>query len=381
MRILIAAGAFKHSLTADQACRAIERGLRDAGLGAQTTRLPIADGGNGTLDAFLAQGGERVKASALDPLGRRIQAQFGLIEGGQTAVIEMAQASGLELLAAGELDALAASTTGTGMLMAAALQRGARRFIIGLGGSATSDGGMGCLQALGLRLLDAQGHELTTGIGGGGLADIADLDASELQARWRDVQMIIASDVDNPTLGEQGAARVFGPQKGADAAGVALLERNLRHCFTVLHERGGRDVRSVAGGGAAGAFAAGLMAFFDCQMTSGIDLVLQHNGFHDQLAGCALVITGEGKLDTQTLSGKGPLGVARLAQARGIPAVAFCGGLAVDEAELRQAGLAAALPIVDAPMPLEAALADADGLLQRAARRLGYLLRLGEEAA
>ncbi len=379
MRILIASGAFKQSLSASQACQAIERGLRESGLSADTLQLPIADGGNGTLDAFLAVGGERATATALDPLGRPIQADYGLIDDGRTAVIEMALASGLELLKAAELDALAASTTGTGMLMAAALERGARRFIIGLGGSATSDGGMGCLQALGLRLLDAEGRELAVGIGGGGLADIARIDDSQLDARWRDVEIVIASDVDNPTLGENGAARIFGPQKGADAAQVALLERNLRHCFTLIHEQSGVDVRDVAGGGAAGAFAAGLMAFFTCEMTSGIDLVLRHNGFQDKLTGCALVITGEGKLDAQTLSGKGPLGVARLAGGRDIPAIAFCGGLAVDEARLREAGVTAALPIVDAPMSLEAALADAEGLLQRAARRLGYLLRLRDE--
>ena len=380
MRILIASGAFKQSLTAAQACCAIARGLRESGLGADTLRLPIADGGNGTLDAFLAVGGERVTAPALDALGRPIQADYGLLEDGQTAVIEMALASGLELLAPDELDALAATTYGTGMLMAAALERGARRFIIGLGGSATTDGGMGCMQALGLRLLDAQGRELAAGIGGGGLADIAVIDDSGLDPRWRDVEIVIASDVDNPTLGEHGAAAVFAPQKGADAAQVALLEDNLRHCFTLIHEQRGIDLRTTAGGGAAGAFAAGLMAFFACDMQSGIDLVLRHNGFHAALAGCDLVLTGEGKLDEQTLGGKGPLGVARHAQARGIPAIAFCGGLAVDEARLRKAGVTAAIPIVDAPMPLEEALADADSLLQRAARRLGYLLRLGKEA-
>jgi len=380
VKILIAAGAFKQSLTAAQACQAIERGLRESGLHAETVRLPIADGGNGTLDAFLATGGERVTVPALDPLLRPIHAEYGLIDGGRTAVIEMALASGLELLAADELDALRASSYGTGELMMAALEGGARRFVIGLGGSATTDGGMGCMQALGARLLDKDGQELARGIGGGGLADIAQIDASGLDKRWRDAQIVIASDVDNPTLGENGAAHIFGPQKGADEGQVELLEQNLRHCFTLIAEQRGVDLRQAKGGGAAGAFAAGLMAFFDCEMQSGIDLVLAHNGFREQLPGCALVITGEGKLDSQTLSGKGPLGVARLAGEYGVPTIAMCGGLAVDEAELRAAGLAAALPIVDAPMSLESALDDADGLLQRAARRLGYVLGLrGEE--
>ena len=313
--------------------------------------------------------------------GAQIQADYGLIDDGRTAVIEMALASGLELLDADELNPLAASTCGTGMLMTAALERGARRFIIGLGGSATSDGGMGCLQALGLRLLDADGLELPAGIGGGGLADIRRFDDGGMDPRWRDVEIVIASDVDNPALGERGAAAVFGPQKGADAAQIKQLKRNLRHCFTLIQGQRGVDVRSVAGGGAAGAFAAGLMAFFNCQMESGIDLILRHNSFHERLAGCDLVITGEGRLDEQTLGGKGPLGVARIAAARGIPTVAFCGGLAVDEARLRAAGVTAAFPIVDAPMPLESALADAESLLWRAARRLGYILRMREEKA
>ena len=381
MKILIAAGAFKHSLSAAGACDAIARGLQESGLGADTMRLPIADGGNGTLDAFLAAGGERVTAPVMDPLMRPIHADFGILDAGRTAVIEMALASGLELLAADELDALAATTFGTGQLMAAALERGARRFIIGLGGSATSDGGMGCLQALGLKLLDGDGRDLAAGIGGGGLQQVARIDDSGMDARWQDVEIVIASDVDNPALGELGAAHIFGPQKGADAEQVAILENNLRHIFTLIHDQRGVDLRTVAGGGAAGAFAAGLMAFFRCEITSGIELVMKHNGFHAALHGFDLVITGEGKLDAQTLGGKGPLGVAQMANARGAPTVAFCGGLDIDEARLREAGLAAAMPIMEQPMSLDAALADADGLLMRAARRLGYLLRLREEGA
>ena len=381
MKILIAAGAFKHSLTAAGACEAIERGLHESGLGADTRQLPIADGGNGTLDAFLAAGGERISAPVMDPLMRPIQADFGLLDNGKTAVIEMALASGLELLAADELDALAATTYGAGQLMAAALERGARRFIIGLGGSATSDGGMGCLQALGMKLLDGGGRELAAGIGGGDLHKIARIDGSGMDSRWRDIEIVIASDVDNPALGEDGAAHIFAPQKGADAVQVAILDDSLRHIFTLIHEQRGADVRRVAGGGAAGAFAAGLMAFFRCEMTSGIDLVLRQNGFHAALDGCDLVITGEGKLDAQTLGGKGPLGVAQMAHARGVPTVAFCGGLDIDEARLREAGLAVAMPIMEQPMSLDAALADADNLLRRAARRLGYLLRLREGGA
>lgn len=374
VKILIAAGAFKQSLTAADACAAIARGLEQSGLGAELEQLPIADGGNGTLDALLAAGGERVTVPVRDPLGRPIHADYGLLDGGRTAVIEMAVASGLELLRPGELNPMAASTYGTGQLLADALERGAERFIIGLGGSATVDGGMGCLQALGLRLLDARGREVQAG--GAGLAQIATFDASGMDPRWRRAQIVIASDVDNPTLGARGAARVFGPQKGADADMVEQLERNLGQCFTRLFEQRGVDVRYVKGGGAAGAFAAGLMAFLSCEIVSGIDLVLAQNRFAEKLAQSALVITGEGQIDVQTLGGKGPLGVAKLAAEQGVPTIAIVGGLNIDDAELHAAGVQAAFSIVDKPMPLQAALDDAGDLLRRAALRLGYVLKL-----
>ncbi len=376
MRILIAAGAFKQSLTASEVCAAIAAGLQQSGLDADLEQLPIADGGNGTLDALLAAGGQRLTAPVLDPLGRPIQADYGLLNSGETAVIEMALASGLELLAPDELNPLQASTYGTGQLMADALERGAERFIIGMGGSATVDGGMGCLQALGLRLLDAHGRDVQAGAAG--LARIASFDDSGLDPRWWRAQIVIASDVDNPTLGEQGAARIFGPQKGADAPMVKQLERNLRHCFTRLYEQRGIDVRQVRGGGAAGAFAAGLMSFLSCEIVSGIDMVLAQNRFEDKLAAASLVITGEGQIDAQTLGGKGPLGVAKLAAAQGLPTVAIVGGLNIDDALLHAAGLQAAFSIVDKPMPLQAALDDAADLLRRAALRLGYVLKLSQ---
>ena len=377
-RILVAAGAFKQSLTAAEACDAIARGLEESGLDALVERLPIADGGNGTLDAFLATGGRRVRAAVMDPLTRPIEAEYGLIDGGRTAVIEMALASGMELLRPDELNPLLATTYGTGQLMAEALERGVERIIMGLGGSATVDGGMGCLSALGMRLLDAGGDEIP--FGGGGLDALATIDAAGMDERWRDVEVVIASDVENPTLGERGAARIFGPQKGADAAMVEQLERNLTHCFTLVHEQHGVDVRAVKGGGAAGAFAAGLMAFLNCRLESGIDLVLAHNRFRERLADCALVITGEGQIDSQTLDGKGPLGVARLAAEYGVATIAIVGGLNIDDRELHEAGVQAAFSIVDKPMSLEDALANAEDLTLRAALRLGYTLKIGSGA-
>ncbi len=377
-KILIAPGAFKHSLSASAAATAIERGLRRAGINTGLQQLPIADGGNGTLDAFLARGGERVSLTVDDPLGRPVKVAFGLLPDGETAVIEMALASGLELLTDAERDPLRASTFGTGQLMRAALERGAKRLIVGMGGSATVDGGAGCVEALGVRLLDAGGEPITRG--GGGLADVATVDTSGLDPRWQDTRVIIASDVENPTLGDEGAAAVFGPQKGASPQQVATLEANLRHFFTVVSQQTGVDVRETVGGGAAGALSAGIMAFIGGEIESGIDLLLQHNRFAEALDGASLVITGEGQMDEQTIYGKGPVGVARLAAEQGVPTVALVGGLNVDDAVLHEAGIHAVLPIVDKPMPLADALTNADALLQRAALRLGYLLQLRGDA-
>ncbi len=377
MKILIAAGAFKQSLSAAEVCTAIGRGLQQSGLGAEIELLPIADGGNGTLDAFLATGGERVAVPVLDPLRRPIRADYGLVNGGRTAIIEMALASGMELLTSAELDPMSATTYGSGQLMADALERGVEQIVIGMGGSATVDGGMGCLQALGLRLLDEGGGMVSAG--GAGLADITVFEDGGMDRRWKDLEIIIASDVENPTLGESGAARIFGPQKGADDEMVEQLERNLDHCFTTLYEQRGIDVRRVKGGGAAGAFAAGLMAFLSCEIVSGIDLILEQNGFREKLEGASLVVTGEGQIDEQTLAGKGPLGVAQVAAAHGVPTIAIVGGLNIDDALLHEAGVRAAFSIVDKPMSLQAALENAEDLVRRAALRLGYVLQMQNE--
>lgn len=372
MNILIAPGAFKHSLSAQAAAEAIERGLRQALPQADLTPLPIADGGNGTLDAWLAQGGERITIPVLDPLQRRIEAPYGILPDGTTAIIEMALASGLELLRAEEHDPLRATTYGTGQLLQHALQRGARRFIIGMGGSATVEGGSGALRALGIRLLDAGGNPVAQG--GGGLADIATIDASSLDPRWQQCEIIIASDVDNPLLGETGAAAVFGPQKGASPADVQTLENGLRHFFTLIAEQHGVDVREVPGSGAAGALSAGLMAFLGGTIQSGIDLLLAHNRVEERLQRATLVITGEGQMDEQTVYGKGPIGVARLARQHGVPTIALVGGLNVHDSVLHEAGIQAAFSIVDRPMSLHEALENADSLLERAALRLGRVL-------
>ncbi|MCA9910223.1 MAG: glycerate kinase [Anaerolineae bacterium] len=374
MKILIAPNAFKNSLTQIQVADAIANGLRRSGLDADLHLLPMADGGNGTLDAFLAHGGQRIEIDTLDPIGRPIKAAFGLLADNETAVIEMALASGLELLRHRELAPLRASTYGTGLLMRSALDAGAKRIIIGLGGSATTDGGAGCFQALGTRFLDGNGHTIDQG--GGALRDLAVIDNSNLDARLRGVEVIIASDVDNLAVGPRGAAAVYGPQKGASPVDVQQLEVGLQRLFELVHQQMGVDVRTTPGGGAAGAFAAGLMAFANGRIQSGVDLILDYHHFDDLLQDAALVLTGEGRIDSQTLSGKGPFGIARRAALQGVRTIALVGTLDVDEKSLHAAGIWSALPIVPRPMSLRYALKNAAALVENAALRLGYLLQL-----
>lgn len=366
--LVVAPGAFKHALTAAQAADAIAHGLERAGW--SVVRFPVADGGNGTLDCFLAQGGKRHTAPVRDPLGRPITAAFGFLPDRKTAVIEMALASGIELVR--RRDAQRADSGGTGQLIRAALDRGARRIIVGLGGSATTDGGAGCLRALGVRLMNAHGADIPPG--GGGLSHLARIDARKLDRRLRHTELIIAADVRNPVVGENGAAAVFAPQKGASPADVAVLDANLRHFFSLLRDQIGVDVLTKPGGGAAGGLAAGLMAFTGAQLKPGIELLLDSCGFDTVLQGAAGVIVGEGHLDAQSLMGKAPIGVAQRASRHGLPVIALCGRVSVSPDALAAAGISAAWPIIDSPMPLGEAVRRSGELLERAAFRLGQTL-------
>jgi len=374
LKIIIAPGAFKGSLSARRAAEAIVRGLRRSGLEAELVILPIADGGDGTLDAFLANGGRRIQEMVIDPLERPTLSAYGMLPDGETAVIEMALASGLAMLRPGELNPLVTTTYGTGTLLKAALEAGARRIIVGMGGSATVDGGAGAVQALGIRLLNAYGQDVA--LGGGNLSAIYTIDTSGLDPRWREVEVIIASDVTNPAVGEVGAAAVFGPQKGAGPHEVRVLEAGLRHFFTKVREQVGMDVLETPGGGAAGALAAGLMAFLGGRIQSGADLVLDYNGFDGHVQDADLVITGEGQMDSQTVYGKGPIGAAQRAAKMGVPTVAIVGGLNVDDVVLWEAGIAAVMPITSRPMALDEAVRNAAELVEGAALRLGYMLQI-----
>jgi glycerate kinase len=330
----------------------------------------MADGGEGTVAAFLEAGATRISRTVGGPLGDPVEAEFALA--GETAIVESAAASGLQLLAGRAPDALRASSAGTGELVRAALEAGARRIVVGLGGSATTDGGAGLLQALGARLLDA--HERPLQPGGAALAELARLDLSGIDPRLREVRLEVAADVDNPLTGPRGASAVFGPQKGADAAGVDLLEAGLSRYAAVAAQTLGTDRSARAGMGAAGGLGFALCAVLGASMRPGVEIVADLRGLGEALADARWCFTGEGSIDDQTLSGKTVAGVARLAAAHGARTLAF-GGRVTPEAERELAARGIVVfPIADGPMDLAAALAGASGLLQRAAARAARLL-------
>jgi glycerate kinase len=367
MRIVVAPDKFEGSLSADEAARAIEAGLRRARPDAEVVRLPVGDGGAGTLAAVLAAGFERVAVRASGPTGEPVDAAIAVQ--GASAFVEMAEASGLRRLPGGVKAPRDATTYGTGELVRAALDRGARQLVLGIGGSATTDGGSGMASALGVRLLDGRGGDLPPG--GAALLRLARIDTSGLDPRVAEVDVTVASDVDNPLVGPQGAAAVYGPQKGAGPDDVLLLDSALRRYARVLAADLGVDLADTPGAGAAGGLGAGAIAFLGASLRPGIELVLELVGFAEAAAGADLVITGEGKLDAQSLRGKAPFGVARAATGQGVPVVALGGVVEVAERELRAAGFEEAHALTELEPDVERCIAEAAPLLERLAERLG----------
>lgn len=345
MRILVAPDKFKGSMTGQQAGDAMRAGLLRVWPDAQIDVVPVADGGDGTAVALLdAVGGRRVARTVSGPNGTPVDSWFALLGDGRTAVVELAAASGLALMPAGTNDPLTATTFGTGELMLGALEAGARRIVLAIGGSATNDAGAGALSALGVRLLDASGSELARG--GAALAHLETIDDSALVERIRDVTIEIACDVDNPLVGPNGASAIYGLQKGATPADVRVLDAALSHFADVVARKTGADVRSVPGGGAAGGIAAGFLALAGARLVPGAELVFDVIGFDKRIEGASLVVTGEGRLDRQTLSGKAPYAVALAASKHGIPAVAVAGIVDLRGDDLEKLHLRAAEPLV-----------------------------------
>jgi len=377
VRVVVAPNAFKGSLTAAEAALAIARGLTIVDDAIEIVSLPIADGGDGTSAVLLAAGDGVIRETIVpDPLGRPVRASFGLLDAGRTAVLDVATASGIALLAPHEREPLSVSSRGTGKLLSLALDAGVETVILGVGGSATVDGGAGLLAALGVGLLDEAGTPIASG--GAGLARLSRIDLSRVHPALARVKLRVACDVNSPLLGPHGAAVLFAPQKGATPDAVLELERNLAHFADVIEHTTQRDVRSLVSGGAAGGLAAGLFGVLGATLESGIDLVLESVGFEQALLGADLVITGEGLLDRQSLRNKGPCGVARWAQQRGVPVMALVGGIADDVRLADFYEFAGIFSICRRPMPLEEAMQRCAELLESAAESLLRTARHGQ---
>lgn len=376
MKVVVAPQTFKGTVPALVAARAIERGVLAALPDAETVLAPVADGGDGTLDALVdSTGGEMFRSAVTGPLGRQLEAMWGVMGDGRTAVVEMARASGLALVPPRRRDPRTTTTRGTGQIIKEALDRGFTRIIVGLGGSATNDGGTGMAEALGARFLDADGNSIPGG--GAALARLAGIDVSGLHPGLAGATIIGATDVTNPLCGPTGASAVYGPQKGASPEVVAELDAALETFASVLRRDLRREVAGRPGAGAAGGLGAGLMAFAGAELRSGIDMVCDVLGFDAHLEGADLVITGEGRADHSTIFDKAPVGVARRAMALGVPTVLLAGSLGPGHEELYQHGITGVMCIIDRPMSFQQSLQRTEELLEGAAERTMRLLSRG----
>jgi glycerate kinase len=366
MKVLVAPNAFKGTLTAPQAAAAIARGVHDVFPDAEVVEVPVADGGDGTVEALVtARHGEYRTATVEGPLGDRVEARYGLIDSGRTAVVELATSSGLALIDPSRRDPLRASTYGFGQLLDAARAQGVGGIIAGIGGSATNDGGAGMAQALGYRLLDAAGNDLPRG--GAALARLEGIHASGFdRAGWAAVRVRVASDVTNPLYGPEGASAVYGPQKGADEQAVSQLDAALARLAQVVERDLGKQVAHLPGAGAAGGTGAGLVAFLDASLEPGAALVVGATGFDERLPGSDLVFTGEGRADEQTAYGKAPGEVAKRAAAAGIPVVLLAGSKGPGWEALHSLGVTDVVTLTEEGEDAQSAFRDPGGLLRRA---------------
>jgi glycerate kinase len=378
VNFLVAPDSFKGSLTALQAADAMEQGIREVMPEAEIATIPLADGGEGTAEALvMATRGRMEAVTVTGPMGEPVQAQLGLLGDDVTAVVECAQAVGLPLVPPAQRNPLVATSRGVGELIGAALDRHCARLIVGLGGSATNDGGAGLAQALGVRLLDARGAEL--GPGGARLAELDRIDVSRLDPRLAEVTVWAASDVTNPLCGPEGASAIYGPQKGATPEMVGVLDAALGHYAEVIARDVGKEVREAPGAGAAGGLGAAMLAFCGATIRSGAGLVLEMFSVEELLEAADVVFTGEGRLDAQIEFGKAVGVIARRAQQYGVPVIAFAGNVQAGPARLAECGITSGVPIVMRPVGEEQAMAHAGELLQAAVARTVRLLQLGRE--
>ncbi|NLZ93521.1 MAG: glycerate kinase [Firmicutes bacterium] len=375
MKIVIATDSYKGSISTVDAARAIEKGIIKVFPQAEIIKMPVADGGEGTVNALvLGTNGEFRQAEVISPIGDKILAQYGILQD-NTAVIEMASASGLQLIPEEMRNPLYTTTYGTGQLIKAALDEGCKKILIGIGGSATNDGGAGMAQALGVSFTDSTGKEL--GFGGGELAKLARIDLTCLDPRLSQTEIIVASDVTNPLCGERGASFVYGPQKGATQESIEYLDRSLYHYATIIKEQLGKDINDIPGAGAAGGLGAGLIVFCNGVLRSGIEIILDLLNIDQHLLDADLVITGEGQIDEQTINGKVPIGVARRAKKYGVPVLAITGSIGEKTEEIHEKGIDAMVSIINQPMELKYAMENAAALITQASERAMRLLNIG----
>jgi len=351
MKIIVAPDSFKGSLTAIEVSDAIGKGVREVFPEAEIIKIPMADGGDGTVQCLVsATGGKILEEKVIGPLGDEVLASYGILADKKTAVIEMAAASGLTLVPEGKRNPLITTTYGTGQLIKAALDQGCRKMIIGIGGSATNDGGAGMVQALGVKLLDREGREI--GFGGGELKKIFRIDTKYLDNRLSETKVLIASDVSNPLCGPKGAARIYGPQKGATPEIIEELDKSLAHFAKLIKRDLNKDIKDIPGAGAAGGLGAGLMAFLNAELRPGIEIIIDVVKLEQAIKDADLVITGEGKIDSQTIYGKAPIGVAKIAKKYNVPVIAVAAIIEENAQFFREYGIDFLIKISEPPMSL-----------------------------
>lgn len=375
MKIIIAPDSFKESMTAKEACEAIEKGMKIALPNAEFIKVPMADGGEGTTQSLVdATEGKMYFVETTGPLGEKVKSKFGILGNGEIAVLEMASTSGLELVPREKRNPMITTTYGTGELIKKAMDMGAKTILIGIGGSATNDGGAGMIQALGGKLLDENGKQIS--FGGGELSKIKKIDLSELDSRIKNIKFIAACDVQNPLTGETGAANVFGRQKGATEEMVKTLDNNLKHYAELIRKDVKVDVENIPGAGAAGGLGAGLMAFLNAELRKGIDIVVEYSKLEEKIKGADFVITGEGSIDSQTRFGKTPYGVVSVAKKYGIPNITLAGNVSKDIEILYDYGFDAIFSIMQGVDNLDNALKNGKVNLEKTAENIARLIRI-----
>lgn len=374
---VLAPDSFKESMTAKEVCNAMEKGLRRVYPDANYVHVPMADGGEGTVQSLVdASGGRLFEKEVTGPLGRPVTARYGILGDGKTAAIEMASASGIHYVTKETKNPLVTTTYGTGELIRECLDLGVTKIIIGIGGSATNDGGTGMAEALGVKFLDAEGRTLPRG--GGSLDKLAQIDVSSLDPRLKQAELIVACDVTNPLCGEHGASRVFGPQKGATPEMVEHLDAALGHYANIVKRQLGKDVRDIPGAGAAGGLGAGLLIFTQAKLQKGIEIVIEYTGLKEKIAGADLVFTGEGGIDFQTKFGKTPYGVAKAAKAAGKRVIAVAGYIGEGIDTLYAEGIDAVFGIVPGASELDKLLAEGPQNVERTCENIARVLKFNE---